>query len=158
MKAVLDIPETNETRSFPIANRNLRFTNCLIDSFITLILSIPIALIVFYIFGSDNSLFFNNEQGSIRILTYIIIGISTLIYYIISEFYLNGKTLGKYITGTRAITLANHKMDFKTTVKRSFCRLVPFNALSFFGGLPMGWHDEWTETKVILDKDWNEGI
>ena len=82
-------------------------------------------------------------------------GLTTVVYYIISESMLNGKTIGKFVTGTRAVTVDNQKMDLGTTIKRSFCRLVPFDALSFLVGLPIGWHDEWTNTKVILDKEWN---
>ena len=148
MKDVLDIAEVDKTKKYPIASRNKRFANHIIDSFVILILSIPI----FYIFSSDSSLFFDSEQGSFRIMSYVIIGLATVVYYILSEFYFNGKTVGKFITGTRAVTLDNEKMDLGTVVKRSFCRLVPFNALSFLSGLPIGWHDEWTDTKVILDR------
>ena len=158
MKAILDISEVNKAKIFPIANRNLRFTNCFIDSFAIVALSIPIAISLLYLFNSDSALYIDHEQGSLRILSYIIVALSTLIYYIISEFYLNGKTIAKFVTRTRAVTLDNQKMDFATVVKRSFCRLVPLNTISFLSGLPTGWHDEWTETKVILDKNWNEPI
>ena len=155
MEDVLDISEMNHVKKHPIASRDLRFINHIIDGFITLGISVFIAIVLFYLFSSDSNLFFNSEEGSFRIFSYVIVGLTTIIYYITSESFLYGKTIGKFVTGTRAVTLDNQKMDLGTTINTSFYRLVPFNAWSFIGGRPMGWHDDWSSTKVILDKNWD---
>jgi len=56
------------------------------------------------------------------------------------------------LTGTRAVTLDNQRMDFSTTFIRSCSRAIPFEAFSFLGD--NGWHDSLSGTKVIEDKGW----
>jgi len=36
---------------------------------------------------------------------------------------------------------------------RSLYRLVPFNMLSFIGSDSIGWHDKWSKTTVVYDKN-----
>jgi len=71
------------------------------------------------------------------------------LYYLICEGLLKGKTLGKYITKTRAVNVDGSTMEMSTVVKRSFSRMVPFEQFSFFGSEPTGWHDRWSDTMVI---------
>ena len=61
-------------------------------------------------------------------------------------------TIGKYITGTRVVDLNGDAPDIEQYVKRSFSRIVPFEALSFFGSTPGGWHDRWSDTLVIDER------
>ena len=73
-----------------------------------------------------------------------------VVFYCTVESSLNGKTLGKFITKTRAVKLDGTKMDFNTVLKRSFSRIVPFEPFSFLGDdPPTGWHDRWSDTKVV---------
>lgn len=73
--------------------------------------------------------------------------------YIILEGSLKGKTIGKYITQTRAVMQDTGEVpDLNTIIKRSFCRIVPFEAFSFLGEGASGWHDKWSDTMVIDEK------
>lgn len=70
-----------------------------------------------------------------------------IIYYTICEKLFKGYTLGKLITGTRAIRQDGKELTFKNALLRSLCRCVPFEVFSGFSTLT--WHDSWTDTMVI---------
>jgi|SRR5688572_15761038 uncharacterized RDD family membrane protein YckC len=77
----------------------------------------------------------------------LIIGeLNYLLYYTICEKSFKGYTLGKLLTGTRAIRNDGGELTFKDAFLRSLSRLVPFEAFSGFG---TPWHDTWTKTTVI---------
>ena len=92
----------------------------------------------------------NPERGDMLLLAYLIWIINTLLYYTICEKGFKGYTLGKLITGTRAIREDGNELTFKDALLRSLSRLVPFEAFSAFGGYP--WHDSWTKTIVIKSR------
>ncbi len=73
--------------------------------------------------------------------------INYLIYYTICEKAFKGYTLGKLITGTRAIRDDGQELTFKDAILRTLSRMVPFEVLSGFGNRP--WHDSWTNTSVV---------
>ena len=83
-------------------------------------------------------------------LNYLIAIVNYLLYYTICEKAFKGYTLGKLVTGTRAIRIDGGELTFKDAVLRSLSRLVPFEAFSAFGGHP--WHDTWTNTMVIKSR------
>ena len=80
-------------------------------------------------------------------LIFILGLINTLVYYIFCEAAFKGYTLGKLITGTRAVRISGEPLSFRDVLMRSLSRLVPFEAFSGFGTAP--WHDTWTKTTVI---------
>jgi uncharacterized RDD family membrane protein YckC len=62
---------------------------------------------------------------------------------------LTGRTLGKLVTGTMVVDENGNKPEFSRIIGRTFCRLIPFDALSFLGEEHSGWHDTISKTKVI---------
>lgn len=87
------------------------------------------------------------DEASLLVM-YLISAINHLVYYSICEKIFRGYTLGKVITGTRAIREDGEELAFKDAFLRSLSRLVPFEALSIWFGSGL-WHDTWTKTKVI---------
>jgi uncharacterized RDD family membrane protein YckC len=69
---------------------------------------------------------------------------------------LNGRTVAKYITGTQVISTDGTKPTTRQIIYRSLSRIVPFDALSFLG--ENGWHDKWSETRVINIKNYQAEI
>lgn len=63
-----------------------------------------------------------------------------------------GKTLGKLITGTRAVMEDGSRLTPKKALLRYLVRLVPFEAFSALGSPSYPWHDRWTKTLVIDEK------
>ena len=95
--------------------------------------------------------FFNSDnQINILILSYIVSIFNYLIYYTFCEKVFNGYTLGKLITGTKALRNDGQPLTLKDAFRRSLSRLVPFELFSAFGGYP--WHDSWTNTQVIKSR------
>ena len=60
-----------------------------------------------------------------------------------------GRSLGKWITGTRVVTVSGQPLTLSDVLKRSLYRLMPFEGFSFLGGEDEGWHDKWSGTRVI---------
>lgn len=93
-------------------------------------------------YASDNSI---SHQLLERLVT---IGL-LVAFYSLSEIIFQGRTIGKFITGTKAINEAGTDMDPKTILLRSLSRIVPFEAFSALGNPCRPWHDKWTRTYVI---------
>lgn len=72
-----------------------------------------------------------------------------IVYYTFCEKLFRGYTLGKLITGTRAIRSDGQELSFKDALLRSLCRIVPFEV---FSGFSYPWHDRWTNTTVIKSR------
>lgn len=72
-------------------------------------------------------------------------------YYIIMEAAF-GKTLGKFVTGTKVVTENGEKPTTGAIVGRTLCRLIPFEAFSLLGSKAIGWHDSIPGTRVIRDR------
>ena len=78
-----------------------------------------------------------------------------LLYYLLFEFATGGRTLGKFVTGTKAVMADGSRIDFSTSLKRNAIRLVPFELFSYFGSPCEPWHDRWTDTMVMDIKKTN---
>ena len=84
----------------------------------------------------------------------ILLGIIMMtIYYVPMEFGF-GKSIAKFITGTRVVTADGGSPSLGQIVGRTFARFIPFEPFSFFGGKghPVGWHDSLSGTRVIRDR------
>ena len=156
-----NIPETQqdlftegELFNYEQASTGQRFLNYLIDgvlmqyglSFIT---GIIIAEIVNAISPETAYKWFveRSDSSDFIISFYLVAIVNFLIYYTICEKAFKGKTLGKLITGTKAIRDDGKELSFRNAFLRSLSRIVPFEPFSAFGGYP--WHDSWTGTMVI---------
>ena len=69
-----------------------------------------------------------------------------------TEAVFKGKTLGKLITGTRAVNLDGSRIASDTAFLRGLSRAVPFCVFSAFGSPCNPWQDKWTNTKVVYDQ------
>jgi uncharacterized RDD family membrane protein YckC len=63
-----------------------------------------------------------------------------------------GKSLGKLITGTRAVNLDGSPITAGKAFARGFCRAIPFSAFSALGTPCNPWQDKWTDTMVIKER------
>jgi uncharacterized RDD family membrane protein YckC len=139
--------------TYEYASTGQRFLNYLIDyllmyfglSFIT---GAFVGLVGAFLFPEYmERITYSNESMDLLPLSYAIVLFNHLVYYTICEKAFKGYTLGKLITGTRAIREDGGELTFKDALLRSLSRLVPFEAFSGFSGHP--WHDTWTRTMVI---------
>jgi uncharacterized RDD family membrane protein YckC len=141
------------------ASLGLRFVNNLIDSIIlnwvpTLLLYF-FGQIIFYVGYEDLYNLLVNFTEDNFVLNILISVLITVFYYYLMEFYNNGRTIGKYITGTMAVSLSGEMSSIQIW-KRTLSRLIPFDALSFFG--ENGWHDSWSDTRVVKISDFENAM
>lgn len=62
------------------------------------------------------------------------------------------KTIGKFITKTKVVTKNGTKPNAGDILRRTFCRLIPFDRVSYLF-TPNGFHDRLSETTVIKDEN-----
>ena len=67
------------------------------------------------------------------------------LYMFIVEAMFKGKTLGKLITGTRAVNEDGSNLSAKTAFFTGLSRVVPFEAFSALGTPSYPSHDKWTK-------------
>ncbi|WP_170113200.1 RDD family protein [Ahniella affigens] len=60
------------------------------------------------------------------------------------------RTPGKWVFGTKVVNEHGLKPTFGQILGRSFCRLIPFEAFSFFSENAIGWHDSIPKTRVVM--------
>ena len=144
---ILDLPydEPQEEVELDIADGGRRFANYLIDR----ILSQVLAGGAIVLFESAPKPF--EENTSYEVMSFALIYLLIFGYYTVMEGVFNGKTLGKFITRTRAVREDGSSLDWEKAALRSVCRLIPFDALSFMFA-DVGWHDKLSKTRVVNDR------
>ena len=85
----------------------------------------------------------------VLILTPLLPAIFFALYMSFVELIFKGRTLGKLITGTRAVQLDGAPITASEAFARGFSRIVPFEAFSALGNPSYPWHDRWSHTYVV---------
>ena len=116
--------------------------------------------VVFYLlwrFGVINLFVWAILKFSIVIRERFVLYLVVYVTYIIADFIFiagletatGGKTIGKFLTQTRAMYDDGRKLTLKGATLRYLSRLVPFEPFSALGTPSYPWHDRWTKTVVI---------
>jgi len=129
--------EQKEKVDSNIVGSGIRFVNFLIDFIIWLI----IAFILTFPFDANN--------GTHMLIGYLIIFSTFIAYYGIMEIKFQ-KTVGKFVTKTKVVNLNGEKPEKSDIISRTFCRLIPFDRISFLF-TKNGFHDSLSKTKVVKD-------
>ncbi|MDO6853548.1 RDD family protein [Cellulophaga lytica] len=125
-----------------VVGSGIRFVNLLIDFIVWLVL----AFIISFVIG----LFVQpTDQGMISLIGYILIFGTFIAYYAIMEIKFQ-KTIGKFVTKTKVVKMNGEKPIDGDIMTRTFCRLIPFDRLSFLF-VKNGIHDFLSKTKVVKD-------
>jgi uncharacterized RDD family membrane protein YckC len=75
-------------------------------------------------------------------------------YYLAME-SIWGRTLGKFVTGTRVISMNGRHPSFLQVLGRTLVRLIPGEPLSILCLKPgHGWHDYIPKTRVVTRRDY----
>ena len=122
------------------ASRTVRFLHLLIDSLLIAIIFTPIMANLQL---SSSALFSNYDTYTLLIGQLIL---AKLFYYVISETVLY-TTPAKYLTGCYVSLADGTKPTTGALLKRTFCRFVPFDSLTFLGN--RGIHDQISGTTVV---------
>lgn len=143
--------EMEQYKPLPHASNWLRFANNLIDSIIALLLLMLIQNIldlVSALSGVDISSIFTSAEPLDRLISYLCNSFFMFILYLLVEGSTKGRTIGKLVTGTRAVKANNAPITWDDAVIRSLVRLIPFEALSAFSSNGL-WHDRLSKTVVV---------
>jgi uncharacterized RDD family membrane protein YckC len=150
MKKILRVVESNK------ASLWARFAHLVIDRIVVLAIFVAFgffASITYELFGTEYFINIAEKLSSVNKFTDILVTSSVyLLYATLMEYFTKGRTLGKYITGSKVISTDGTEPSFQDYFIRNISRIVPFDALSFFG--TNGWHDSWSDTRVINIKNY----
>lgn len=116
----------------------VRFLNFLIDFIVWLIIA--------FIFTFP----LNANSPNHMLIGYLIMGITFVGYYWIMEVKFQ-KTVGKFVTKTKVVKMNGKKPEQSDIISRSFCRLIPFDRVSFLF-MKNGIHDFLSKTKVVKEE------
>lgn len=132
-----------------LASSGQRLSNYLLDMIIYNVINVlPLAIgWLLYSFLGNEELYFWLE-GINPVVDFLISYIIVVIYYTILE-SLTGRSVAKYITNTKVLMADGSTPTASDIFKRSLCRLIPFDQLSFLGTIPKGWHDTISKTVVV---------
>jgi uncharacterized RDD family membrane protein YckC len=139
-----DIFQSDSKMKLVEADKGKRFLNYLLDAAAISILQTILVNTFDFLTNLPLGSFFQGYK--------IIFGFNlmfTPVYYLLAEYLFDGKTLGKMVTNTRAVTVNGEKPTFTQLIGRSFARIIPFEPFSYLGDLPNGWHDRLSQTIVI---------
>lgn len=132
-----------------LASKGQRFINHLIDLVPQYAILYGLAYGFFYLGEFTGYYGLSDFWNGLSVLQdYLFSYMLLLLYYFIFE-SLTHRTLGKYATNTKVIMITGETPNYKAILLRSFCRLIPFDALSFLGTNGKGWHDSISNTYVV---------
>ncbi len=155
---VLDYPEFQVTDEM-LANKSKRFANYIIDRIlfnsIFLVFGFIASLLSELLANEQIILFLDGLDKINPILDFLITTITFTAFYTILE-SLSQKTIGKLVTNTKVVLENGEKPPLHVIIIRSLCRLIPFDAFSFLGDIPKGWHDTMSKTFVVDVKIFEE--
>ena len=141
---ILDHEESEVDPALYMANAGKRLTNFIIDR-----IGVYMYLFVLIILFEDS--INDNVATPSDTLTGLLMLIGIPAYWLLPE-YLWGKSLAKFITGTKVVSTLGARPTFLSLLGRTAARFIPFEPFSFLGSKPTGWHDYLSGTLVVLDE------
>lgn len=133
------------------ASKGLRIANFVIDKLVISMLFFSFGVFSFLtqeFLGIDYFINLADQLESFTKLEDTLVSTFVYVLYLICiEYFTKGKSIGKYITGTKIVMIDGTEPSFSNYMIRTLTRIIPFDALSFLG--ENGWHDKWSDTRVI---------
>lgn len=136
--------EQKEKVNSNVVGSGIRFVNFLIDFIVWLVFAYIISFIIGLFVPVTTE-----SQGILTLFVYILFFGTFIAYYSIMEIKFQ-KTVGKFVTKTKVVKMNGEKPTNGDIITRTFCRLIPFDRLSFLF-VKNGIHDFLSKTKVVKD-------
>ncbi|HAH55418.1 MAG TPA: RDD family protein [Flavobacterium sp.] len=136
-----------------LASKGQRLLNYIIDSVIIYSTIFGLSFITALIadFFEANG-FLEWLQNINKLEEYLIYFLIMIPYFTLMESIFS-KSIGKFVTNTMVVLEDGTKPESSIILKRTLCRIIPFDALSFLGTPSRGWHDSITDTYVVRKDD-----
>jgi uncharacterized RDD family membrane protein YckC len=133
--------QKNDQLDFNTVKSSTRFVHFIVDTFI---------FFIFYVIvDSVFQMIFQFDVNKNFLFTWLLMIITYVFYYSFVEYHFQ-KTFGKYITKTKVVTINGEKPSLNDIIVRSFCRLIPFDRMSFLF-IKNGFHDGISNTRVVKE-------
>ncbi|HCN50248.1 MAG TPA: hypothetical protein DIT10_14365 [Chryseobacterium sp.] len=136
------------------SDKLIRLANLVIDRIVVVFIFMAFGFVSSLLFKLTNIDFFIEiplKMAQVnRVVDILMTSTVYFIYILLIEYFTKGRSIGKYITGSKVICIDGTEPTFKDYFIRNISRFVPFDALSFLG--ENGWHDSWSETRVVNHK------
>lgn len=116
------------------ASLGTRFINNLIDTIVLMIIHVILTFISGFLYGFTSIWFFYFYNNGGFLWDIFIGAMVAFIYFFLWEYYTQGMTPGKYVTGTRVISIDGQKPDRKQILQRSLYRGFLLNLFLFLDG------------------------
>jgi hypothetical protein len=131
------------TAGLPVVSKGIRLFHLLLDSILIMLIFVPILPT----HNSYISVLIGKGSGDAYTFGLGLI-LARLIYYLSCEavFY---STPAKSLTGSVVVTWTDGQPSYSTVLKRTLCRLIPLESLTFLG--ENGLHDEIAQTCVVKE-------
>lgn len=136
---------TGNPAQYEVSSQGLRLANSLLDGIFIGIINFILGFIVGFIVAMAGV-----SKDSVGTLGFIVGILGWFFYYFIMELAW-GRTIAKFITGTKVVMRDGSRANAAHIVGRTFSRYIPFDAFSFLFGR-MGWHDRISKTIVVPSK------
>lgn len=135
---------------YSTASTGLRFANFIVDNIVYAIVWYLLQIILYLGMYSFIGRF--NNSDVIFVFSFFFSLIFFSMFFSVQEYLFKGRTIGKFVTGTKAVSLDGEEPGFKKYFIRSLCRMIPFEPVSFLFS-PFGWHDTLSKTRVVKVSD-----
>lgn len=134
--------------ALPSASRTQRFANMTVDTCVWEGVAILMHECYVSLLGAEAQI----ETDLSVALSFASVAVALCYYWVMERAF--GQTVGKFVTRTRVVSCSHTRPTERQLAIRTFCRLVPLEAVSFFGAADRGWHDRLSNTRVIrLSRD-----
>jgi uncharacterized RDD family membrane protein YckC len=159
MEETYDLPAPKSDILDPIddvelcpASTGQRFFNWVVDSVVSWVIFRFVILKLLVVFlGSIYR--YVGSRTALYVISYMIVLGWYILFRSALEGFTGGKTIAKFMNGTRAVNEDGTRITFETALLRSLSWAVPFEAFSALGANPpYPWHDRWTKTYVVDEK------
>lgn len=136
------------TITFEHATKSQRFLNYLIDYAICYGLNFPV-IFVFAALMTSAAMSYSSAVAYLSNFVFLILlsFFNLLVYYFLFKGLTKGLTVGKLMTGTRAVTEDITAITWRDAFVRTLCRMIPFDPISVLAGFPL--HDRLSRTYVV---------
>lgn len=124
------------------AGSGRRFLNLIVDYVVYFALTFAAGFVVVMVWGDRGARFLDETPG-------FVFGAPILLAYYIFLEGSCGRTVGKFLTGTIVVNESGGSPSWGQVILRSLGRFIPFEAFSFLGSNPRGWHDRMGKTYVV---------
>ncbi len=125
-----------------------RLINIILDYIGTIIFFSAIIFLIAYVTETSVKENFIRNQKAYPMAFQILGFFAMYVYYVVCEYYLAGKTFGKYMTRTIVVTPAGQPPDLRQILIRSTLRFIPLEGIILLLK-SQSLHDEWSGTMVI---------